>query len=460
MSSAVRTCPSCQTSLPAEAQFCLHCGVATPTDPGVPPRTATTGVVEVAQVRRALAEHYRIERVLGEGGMATVYLAEDLKHRRKVAVKVMRPELVATLGAERFLREIEIAAQLNHPNILPVHDSGSANGILFYVMPCVEGETIRERIQRETQLGMVEAVRLAREIAEALAYAHERGIVHRDIKPANILLNAGHALVADFGIARAVGGQGQALTQTGLAVGTPQYMAPEQCSGDREVDGRADVYAVGAMLYEMLAGEAPFTGPTARAIITRSLTESPRPLSGARAGIAPAVEAVVARAMAKAPADRYQTAGALAEALDHALDATRDGDRSAERGAPRAVATGPGPSPAQVWGLFGVGGAGMLTLVYALLARWGLPFWTFGFAVALLAIGATVLVATGRMEARRRAGTPTPGLGRWLTWRNAALGGGAAVLLWATVATGLALQGPQSPRGEGIVRMAVLPFEN
>ena len=213
MTTAARACPACQTPLPEEAQFCLRCGVATPTDPGVPPRTAATGVVEVAQVRRALAGRYQVERVLGEGGMATVYLAHDQKHNRKVAVKVMRPELAATLGADRFLREVEIAAQLSHPHILPMHDSGEADGILYYVMPYVEGETLQERLAKEGQLSVNDAMRLAREVAEALAYAHTRGIIHRDIKPGNILLQSGHALVADFGIARALGRGGRGAHQ-------------------------------------------------------------------------------------------------------------------------------------------------------------------------------------------------------------------------------------------------------
>ena len=196
-----------------EAQFCMHCGVATPTDPGVPQRMATTGAFEVAKVTEALAGRYKVEKVIGEGGMATVYLATDQKHKRKVAVKVMRPELAATLGAERFLREVEIAGQLSHPHILPMYDSGESDGLLYYVMPYVPGETLREKLQREGALPADEALRLAREVAEALAYAHRQGIIHRDIKPANILLSEGHALVADFGIARAVGeGGGEQLT--------------------------------------------------------------------------------------------------------------------------------------------------------------------------------------------------------------------------------------------------------
>ena len=447
-----RPCPSCRTPLPADAQFCLRCGVATPTDPGVPPRTATTGVVEVGQVKRALAERYRVERVLGEGGMATVYLAEDLKHHRKVAVKVMRPELAATLGAERFLREVQIAAQLSHPHILPVHDSGEASGILYYVMPYVEGMTLRERIEAAGQLPVDEALRLAREIAEALAYAHARGIIHRDIKPGNVMLHSGHALVADFGIARALEESGEALTKTGLAVGTPQYMAPEQAGGERGVDGRADVYAVGAVLYEMLAGEPPFTGPTSRAVVMRSMTEAPRPITATRAGLSPTVEGVVLKALAKSPADRYAGADTMVQAIDRALDGVRSGAS--------AVATGAGPTAVQVWGLFALGSAAMLALVYALLRRWNLPVWTLGFAGLLIAIGAVVLVVTGRVEARRRSGGRIGSLDRWFTWRNAVLGGGAALLMWAAVATGFALQGPIGADGGDRTRVAIIPFEN
>ncbi|MFL5505387.1 MAG: protein kinase domain-containing protein, partial [Gemmatimonadales bacterium] len=319
MTIAERACPSCATPLPEAAQFCMSCGTATPTDPGVPPRIASTGAFEVAQVTRALAGRYKIERVLGEGGMATVYLAEDARHKRKVAVKVMRPELAATMGADRFLREVEIAARLQHPHILPLYDSGQSDGLLYYVMPLVEGESLRERLVRDGKLPAEEALRLAREIAEALAYAHKRGIVHRDIKPANILLNEGHALVADFGIARAVeDGGGESLTKTGLAVGTPQYMSPEQATGEKDVDGRADVYATGAVLYEMLSGEPPFTGANARAVLTRSLTEMPKALSEVRSGLTGEVDTVVMRALAKSAGERHGTTEAFVAALESA----------------------------------------------------------------------------------------------------------------------------------------------
>ncbi len=328
MTTVSRACPTCRTPLPHEANFCLNCGAATPTEPGVPERTAPTGAVEISRLTRALTASYRIERVLGEGGMATVYLAEDVKHRRRVAVKVMRAELAETLGTERFLREVEIAAQLSHPNILPVHDSGAAEGFLYYVMPFVEGESLPARLAREKQLPVAEALRLAREVAEALAYAHQHGIVHRDIKPANILLSTGHALVADFGIARAIAGDGKALTQTGLAIGTPQYMSPEQAMGQGDVDGRTDVYALGCVLYEMIAGEPPFSGPTAQSVIARALTETARPLSSSREGLSSRVSSLVTRALAKSPADRFQTATEMVDAIRAAenADVLRSGE--------------------------------------------------------------------------------------------------------------------------------------
>ncbi|HEU5261101.1 MAG TPA: serine/threonine-protein kinase, partial [Gemmatimonadales bacterium] len=217
-------------------------------------------------LRAALAGRYTIERTLGRGGMATVYLARDLRHQRAVAVKVLRPDLFDSSGRERFLREIEIAAGLQHPNILPLHDSGAADGLLYYVMPYVEGESLRDRLDRENQLPVDEALRIAREVAEALGYAHGHGIVHRDIKPANVLLSAGHALVMDFGIAHAISeAGGPQLTERGIAVGTPAYMSPEQASGREAVDARSDLYALGCVVYEMLAGEPPFTGRTAQA---------------------------------------------------------------------------------------------------------------------------------------------------------------------------------------------------
>jgi len=264
----------------------------------------------------ALADRYRIERELGAGGMATVFLAEDVRHRRRVALKVLHAELSAVLGTERFLKEIELTAGLQHPHILPLFDSGSAEGHLFYVMPFVEGETLRRRLERERQLPVDEALRIAREVADALQYAHDRAVIHRDIKPENILLQGGHAVVADFGIALAVEhAGGQRMTQTGLSLGTPHYMAPEQAMGDKHIDGRADVYALGAVTYEMLAGEPPFTGPTPQAIVARLLTEPVRPVTASRPAVPAHVDAAVRVALEKLPADRFARVVEFSEAL-------------------------------------------------------------------------------------------------------------------------------------------------
>jgi serine/threonine-protein kinase len=271
----------------------------------------------VDRLASALAGRYRIERELGAGGMATVYLAHDEKHGRDVAIKVIHPDLGAALGGERFLAEIRTTAKLQHPHILPLLDSGDAgDGLLYYVMPFVKGETLRDRLERERQLPVADAVRLAREVASALDYAHREGVVHRDIKPENILLQDGNALVADFGIALAVqSAAGQRMTQTGLSLGTPQYMSPEQAMGERTLDARSDVYALGAVTYEMLAGEPPFTGPTVQAIVARLIAEEPRPLSVQRRAIPAHVEGAVLGALEKLPADRFPTAAAFAAAL-------------------------------------------------------------------------------------------------------------------------------------------------
>jgi eukaryotic-like serine/threonine-protein kinase len=276
----------------------------------------------------ALEDRYRIERELGAGGMATVYLAEDVKHHRKVAIKVLHAELSAILGPERFLKEIELTANLQHPHILPLFDSGSADGLLFYVMPYVEGETLRGRLTREHQLPIADAIRIASEVADALEYAHKRGVVHRDIKPENILLHDGRALVADFGIALAVEqAGGQRMTQTGLSLGTPQYMSPEQAMGERNVDARTDMYALGAVTYEMLVGEPPFTGPTTQAIVARVITEEPRALVPQRRSIPESVEAAVLTALEKLPADRFGSAAEFARNLQADAPVQRTGSR-------------------------------------------------------------------------------------------------------------------------------------
>jgi serine/threonine-protein kinase len=271
----------------------------------------------ITRLSSALADRYVIERELGAGGMATVYLAQDVRHDRKVALKVLRPELSAILGGERFLTEIKTTANLQHPHILPLHDSGEAGGVVYYVMPYVEGESLRDRLGRERQLPVDEAVRISIEVADALEYAHAQGVIHRDVKPENVLLHGGHALVADFGIALAASRSDGAtrMTETGMSLGTPAYMAPEQAMGEREITPRADIYALGAVLYEMLSGEPPFVGPTAQAVVARMMTEEPRALSLHRHTIPRNVEAAARRALEKLPADRFASAAEFAAAL-------------------------------------------------------------------------------------------------------------------------------------------------
>ncbi len=287
------------------------------------------GLVEpIDKLRPALGDRYTIERELGRGATATVYLAQDLKHRRPVALKVLRPELASALGPERFLREIEIVAGLSHPHILPLFDSGEGGGFLYYVMPFVDGESLRDRLERTGPLSLGEALQILREVADALGYAHKRDIVHRDIKPENILLStrdgSGHALVADFGIARALSAAGATnLTDTGLAIGTPTYMSPEQAGGDRLIDPRADIYALGCVLYEMLAGHPPFQGVTAREMLARHAVDPVPALRSGRPDLPESVERAVTKALAKSPADRFATTEAFVEALGSSETASR-----------------------------------------------------------------------------------------------------------------------------------------
>jgi serine/threonine-protein kinase len=268
------------------------------------------------RLKSALADRYAIERELGSGGMATVYLAEDLKHERQVALKVMRPELSAILGGERFLREIRIAAKLNHPHILALYDSGEADGFLYYVMPHVEGESLRSKLTREKQLPLDEAITITQQVAAALDYAHQEGVIHRDIKPENILIQRGEALVADFGIALAVStAAGTRLTDTGLSLGTPEYMSPEQATGEREITARSDVYSLGSVVYEMLVGEPPHTGNTVQAIIAKVVSVEPQPISRVRRTVPSNVDAAVQCALAKVPADRFGSGAEFTDAL-------------------------------------------------------------------------------------------------------------------------------------------------
>ena len=316
------------------------------------------------RLKTALADRYSIERELGRGGMAVVYLARDEKLGRQVALKVLRPELAASLGAERFLREIEIAAKLTHPNILALHDCGEADGQLYYTMPFLEGESLRDRLNREKQLSIEDAMQITREVADALGHAHSMGLVHRDIKPENILFQSGHALVADFGIARAVTEAGaETLTETGLAIGTPAYMSPEQASGNKDIDARSDLYSLGCVLYEMLSGEAPFSAPTPQALIAKKLAEPTPRISVVRELVPQSVEVALTRALAKTPADRFVTA----QQFVHALEAPSDGMAVSNAGV-------------------GAGEQGRKGVRAPSIRRWALPAGALVIAAALVAL--------------------------------------------------------------------------
>jgi tetratricopeptide (TPR) repeat protein/tRNA A-37 threonylcarbamoyl transferase component Bud32 len=394
------------------------------------------------RLRAALADRYRVEREVGAGGMATVYLAEDLKHRRKVAVKVLRPELAATLGPERFVREIEIAAQLQHPHILPLLDSGDAEGFLYYVMPWVEGEPRRARLARSGELPVPEAARILCEVADAIAYAHERGVVHRDIKPDNVMLSGRHALVTDFGVAKAVSeatGR-QQLTTAGVALGTPAYMAPEQAAADPHIDHRADIYALGAMGYELFTGRPPFVGNSPQQVLAMHVTEPAQPVTQFRPTLPPVLGDAIMRCLAKRPADRWQTAGELLGRIEGAVTPT---------GGTTPTSTQPVDAvalraldwkghPIRVGGLFLLGAVAVLGVVYFLTIQLGLPNWVPWVALGLLAAGLPIMILTGLLE-RRRARARATGMftsggeapvQRAFTWRRAMLGGvGAFALL-------------------------------
>ncbi len=315
-------------------------------------------ISQTDRLNSALGGRYRIIRHLGEGGMATVYLCEDLKHDRQVALKLLKPELAAVLGAERFVQEIKTTAALQHPHILPLFDSGAADGFLFYVMPFIDGETLRAKLDRETQLSVDDAVRIAREVADALDYAHTRGIVHRDVKPENILLHGGHAMVADFGIALAVSAAaGGRMTETGLSLGTPHYMSPEQATAEKEITARSDVYSIGSVLYEMLTGNAPFTGANAQQIIMKIITVPAEAVTMYRKSVPTNVAAAVAKSLEKLPADRFASAKAFGEALVNPAFADAGSGQQSRTMTGGALTR----SAAGRWGLMGwaVGLAGM-----------------------------------------------------------------------------------------------------
>jgi eukaryotic-like serine/threonine-protein kinase len=322
----------------------------------------------IHRLNAALQGRYRIERELGQGGMATVFLAEDVKHHRNVALKVLKPELAAVVGGERFLAEIETTANLQHPHILPLYDSGEADSFLFYVMPFVEGESLREKLDRERQLPVSDAVRIARSIASGLDYAHRQGVVHRDIKPANILLQDGEPVIADFGIALAVqqAGGGR-LTETGLSLGTPYYMSPEQATAERDPGPRSDVYSLGCVLYEMLTGEPPFTGNTAQAVLGKILTAEAVAPTRLRGTIPPHVEAAILDSLAKLPADRFASAADFARALsDAGADRPRVAAGAAGHGSGRRYGPAWLPAPVRAWTPWGIAGVAVLALAVVL----------------------------------------------------------------------------------------------
>jgi serine/threonine-protein kinase len=371
-----------------------------------------TGIDADARLATALADRYRIERQLGQGGMATVYLAHDLRHGRSVAVKVLRPELAAVIGADRFLAEIKTTAHLQHPHILGLIDSGEAGALLYYVMPFIEGESLRDRLAREKQLPIGDAVRIAREVASALDYAHRHKVIHRDIKPENILLHDGQALVADFGIALAVSTAGATrMTETGMSLGTPHYMSPEQAMGEREIGPPSDVYALGCVTYEMLVGEPPFTGPTAQAILAKVMTAEPPSLIAQRRSVPPEVEGAVLTALEKLPADRFASAAEFAHALSDGTASRRAPSRTVEGRAAEP------PSRRAVW------------LTRLLLGALGLALFSAGY-----------LISRGRAPARQpsRLAILAPNVG----------GSGG---------TGLARQLAITPDGETVVFVGLTP---
>jgi tetratricopeptide (TPR) repeat protein len=387
------------------------------------------------RLQSALGDTHRILRELGGGGMSRVFLAEEIRLGRQVVVKLLPPETGAAVNVERFEREIQLAARLQHPHIVPLLSAAAAGDLLYYVMPFIQGESLRTKLAREGELPVAEAARILREIVDALSYAHRNGVVHRDIKPDNVLLSDGHAVVTDFGVAKAVSASSgsSSLTSLGVALGTPAYMAPEQAAADPHVDHRADIYAVGVMGYEMLAGRTPFTAPSPQAMLAAHITQAPEPVAKVRPAVSPALNAVLMRCLEKRAADRWQSAAELLSQLEAAL--TPSGGQ-APTATTAAISSGTEEAirryhPGRVALLFTAASAGVLGLVWVLVHRFGLPDWVFTGAIVLLLIGLPIMLVTGYIERRRalaRASgrvvtTPSGGLHGWLTWRNAVRGG-------------------------------------
>ncbi len=399
-----------------------------------------------SQLETAIGSSYRLERELGGGGMSRVFLAEEVALGRRVVIKVLPPEMAAGVNQDRFRREIQLAAKLQHPHIVPLLSAGSAGDLLWYVMPFIEGESLRVKLGREGELPVKESLQILREIADALSYAHDHGVVHRDIKPDNVLVSGRHVMVTDFGVAKAVSEStgGQSLTSLGLALGTPAYMAPEQAAADPHVDHRADLYAMGALAYELLAGRPPFAGLSPQSVLAAHVTQSPEPLASLRPSVPPALNALVMRCLEKRPADRWQRAEELMPHLEAML--TPSGGTAATGAIPVTSSAVPAPPahPGRVAALFVLGSAGMLGLVWAVVRFAGLPTWVFGAAIALLAIGLPIMLFASRSERRRAVAqqtgvvtlTPTGPLAPISTYRGALRGGALAFVGLAAAAAG------------------------
>jgi eukaryotic-like serine/threonine-protein kinase len=395
------------------------------------------------RLQAALGDAYRIERELGGGGMSRVFLAQETALKRQVVVKVLPPEMAAGVNIERFRREIQLAASLQHPHIVPLHAAGQAGDLLYYTMPLVEGESLRAKLAREGELPVSETIRILADVADALAYAHAHGVVHRDIKPDNVLLSGKHAVVTDFGVSKAVSASsGGSLTSLGVALGTPAYMAPEQAAADPHVDHRADLYALGVLGYEMLTGRPPFTAATPQAMLAAQVTKKPEPVTAHREAIPPALNTLVMRCLEKHPADRWQNGTELLQQLE--AMATPSGGVTPTGSAPYdavAAAAAARAHPLRVAGLFALSSVAVLGVVYFLMNQLGLPGWVMPWAIGLLVVGLPIVVTTGLVERRRalarttgRVAPPTgSGWHGWLTWRKA-LGGGVAA--FATLGLG------------------------